>query len=103
VADFDKQGSFHQEHPARRIFSRESQTGVDWLRLPTLGNLIMMITVELSKKRIDEEVRALQDATRKLPASRRKALSFLKRIGADGWPDSPTRHNGTEGPRRKKR
>ena len=56
----------------------------------------MMITVDLSKRRIGEEVCAIQDAARKLPAGRKSALDFLKRIGADGWPDSPTRGNGSE-------
>jgi len=62
----------------------------------------MMITVELSKKRIGEEVRAIQDAARKLQAGRKSAIDFLKRIGADGWPHSPTKLNGSERSRRKK-
>jgi hypothetical protein len=61
-----------------------------------------MNTIELSKERIGEEVRAIQDATRKLDAGRKGALAFLKRIGADGWPHSPTKRNSAESPRRKK-
>ena len=62
-----------------------------------------MTTVELSAKRIDEEVRAIEAATRKRPASRHAALAFLKRIGADGWPNSPTKRNGFPEVRRKKK
>ena len=62
----------------------------------------MMHTVELSEERIDQEVRAIQEAARKVGSSRRKAIDFLKRIGADGWPHSPTRHNGVARSRRKK-
>ena len=72
------------------------------MRLPSPGDVAMMITVELSKRRIGEEVRAVQEAARKLRAGRKSALDFLKRIGADGWPDSPTRRNGSESSRRKK-
>ena len=61
-----------------------------------------MNTFELSKERIGEGVRAIQDATRKLDAGRKGALDFLKRIGADGWPHSPTKRNGVESRRRKK-
>jgi hypothetical protein len=61
-----------------------------------------MNTIELSKERIGEEVRAIRDATRKLDAGRQGALDFLKRIGADGWPHSPTKRNGVENRRRKK-
>lgn len=56
--------------------------------------MTMLMTVELSEKRIGEEVRAIQQAARKLRAGRKHALAFLKRIGADGWPDSPTKING---------
>ena len=62
----------------------------------------MVITVELSQKRIGDEVRAIRQAARKLQANRRNALSFLKRIGADGWPNSPTKVNGTKTARRTK-
>jgi hypothetical protein len=62
----------------------------------------MMRTVELSEKRIGEEVRAIQDAARKLPAHRQAALGFLRRIGADGWSNSPTKGNGSAESRRKK-
>ena len=63
----------------------------------------MMTTVELSEKRIGDEVRAIEAATRKRPASRNAALAFLKRIGADGWPNSPTKRNGSpQAPRKKK-
>jgi hypothetical protein len=62
----------------------------------------MMNTVELSEQRIGEEVRAIESAIRKRPASREAALAFLKRIGADGWPHSPTRRNGVDRARRKK-
>jgi hypothetical protein len=61
-----------------------------------------MNAIELSKERIGEEVRAIQDAARKLNGGRKGALEFLKRIGADGWPHSPTKRNGSESPRRKK-
>jgi hypothetical protein len=61
-----------------------------------------MSTVEISKERIGEEVRVIQEAARKLEAGRKSALGFLRRIGADGWPHSPTKRNGAEGPRRKK-
>jgi len=62
-----------------------------------------MTTVELSAKRIDEEVRAIEAATRKRPASRQAALAFLKRIGADGWPNSPTKRNGSPEARRERK
>lgn len=63
---------------------------------------IMVVTVELSEKRIGAEVRAIQQATRKLRAGRKNALAFLKRIGADGWPNSPTKINGSKTARRVK-
>lgn len=50
--------------------------------------------VELSDERIGSEVRAIEAATRKRPANRRAALGFLRRVGADGWPNSPTKRNG---------
>ena len=62
----------------------------------------MMITVELSKKRIGKEDRAIQDAARKLQAGRKSAIDFLKQIGADGGPRSPTKRNGSDRPRRRK-
>lgn len=62
----------------------------------------MMNTVELSEQRIGEEVRAIQEAARKLGTGRGKAIGFLKRIGADGWPHSPTRRNGVARSRHKK-
>jgi len=60
-----------------------------------------MTTVELSKERIGKEVRAIQDAARKLDTGRKGALDFLKRIGADGWPHSPTKRNSAASVRRK--
>jgi hypothetical protein len=62
----------------------------------------MVITVELSEKRIGDEVRAIRQAARKLRPDRRNALAFLKQIGADGWPNSPTKVNGTKTARRTK-
>jgi len=43
-----------------------------------------MTTVELSKERIGEEVRAIRDAARKLDAGRKGALDFLKRTPSSG-------------------
>ena len=60
----------------------------------------MLTTIELSEKRIGKEVHAIQQAARKLRAGRKGALAFLKRIGADGWPNSPTRSNGSKTARR---
>jgi hypothetical protein len=61
-----------------------------------------MSTIELSKERIAKEIGAVEDAARKLDPGRKDALGFLQRIGADGWPNSPTKRNGAESSRRKR-
>jgi hypothetical protein len=61
-----------------------------------------LTTVEPSAKRINDEVRAIEAVSRKRPASRQAALGFLKRIGADGWPNSPTKGIDFPEVRRKK-
>lgn len=63
----------------------------------------MMNAVELSRDQIREEVRAIREAAGKIPATREAAISFLKRIGADGWPNSPTKANGSSVRRKKKK
>jgi len=86
----------------RRFFSLICCGNVYCVCLPTLGERVMVTTVELSEKRIGEEVYAIQQAARRLRAGRKDALAFLKRIGADGWPNSPTRFNESKTARRTK-
>ncbi len=45
-----------------------------------------MNTIELSREQIREEVQAIREAAGKIPRTREAAASFLKRIGATGWP-----------------
>jgi len=84
----------------RQFCSFLCSAGVYCVSPPYPGELVMLTTFEPSEKRIGEELLAIQEAARKLRAGRKGALAFLKRIGADGWPNSPTRVNGSKTARR---
>jgi len=62
-----------------------------------------MNTIELSREQIREEVRAIREAAGRIPPTRKAASNFLKRIGAKGWPSTPSKGNGSSSAARGKK